>query len=143
LEHEVWLAFFDGEDSGHVHGWPFSVGATYMAEHLAVRPDYVIVVDMVGDKQQELYYEGNSDQALRERLWDIAAELGYGEFVPEVGYSLVDDHLPFVDAGIVAVDIIDFDYPYWHTVQDTCDKVAPESLERVGRLLEELLGRGE
>jgi hypothetical protein len=141
LEHAVWLAFFDGEDSGNLQGWPFSVGSSYMAEHLAVEPAYVIVVDMVGDTKQELYYEVNSDGALRERLWAIAAELGYQEFIPEVGRSIVDDHVPFVNAGIPAVDIIDIDYPYWHTVEDTCDKVSPESLERVGRVLEELLLR--
>ncbi|MGB9302049.1 MAG: M28 family peptidase, partial [Anaerolineae bacterium] len=84
LEHEVWLAFFDGEDSGNLQGWPFCVGSSHMAAHLAVNPAYVIVVDMVGDTKQELYYEGNSDVALRRRLWDIAAELGYEEFVPEV-----------------------------------------------------------
>ncbi|HUS70817.1 MAG TPA: M28 family peptidase [Anaerolineae bacterium] len=143
LEYEVWLAFFDGEDSGNLQGWPFCVGSSYMAEHLAVEPAYVIVVDMVGDTKQELYYEGNSDVALRERLWNIAAELGYEEFVPQVGRSIVDDHLPFVNAGIPAVDIIDIDYPYWHTVEDTCDKVSPQSLERVGRVLEEFLARGE
>lgn len=143
LEHEVWLAFFDGEDSGNLNGWPFSVGSSYMAQHLAVQPAYVIVVDMVGDKKQELYYEGYSDPALRERLWDIAAELGYEEFIPEVGRSIVDDHVPFVNAGISSVDIIDIDYPYWHTVQDTCDKVGPESLERVGRVLGKFLARGE
>ena len=143
LEYEVWLAFFDGEDSGNLQGWPFSVGSTYMAEHLAVEPAYVIVVDMVGDKKQELYYEGNSDEGLRERLWAIAAKLGYEEFVPEVGYSLVDDHLPFVNVGIPAVDIIDFRYPYWHTIEDTCDKVSAESLERVGRVLGKFLARGE
>jgi Zn-dependent M28 family amino/carboxypeptidase len=112
-----------------------------MAAHLAVDPAYVIVVDMVGDIEQGIYYEGYSDEALRERLWAIAAELGYEEFVPEVGRSIVDDHLPFVNAGIPAVDIIAFPYPYWHTVEDTCDKVSPESLERVGRVLEELLLR--
>jgi glutaminyl-peptide cyclotransferase len=141
LGYEVWLAFFDGEDRGNVQGWPFSVGSSYMAEHLTVQPAYVIVVDMVGDKEQELYYEENSDPALRERLWNVAAELGYEEFVPEVRHSLVDDHVPFVNAGIPAVDIIDFDYPYWHTVEDTCDKVGPESLERVGRVLEDFIGR--
>jgi glutaminyl-peptide cyclotransferase len=139
LQNEVWLAFFDAEDSGHLGGWPFCVGASYMAQHLAVEPAYVIVVDMVGDAQQELYYEGNSDVRLRKRLWDIAAKLGYDEFVPQVGYSIIDDHLPFVHEGIPSVDIIDFDYPYWHTIEDTCDKVSPESLERVGRVLEVLL----
>jgi len=142
LEYEVWLAFFDGEDSGNLDGWPFCVGSRYMAEHLELEPAYVIVVDMVGDKDQQVYYEGNSDVALREKLWDIAAELGYDEFVPEVGYSLVDDHLPFVNEGIPSVDIIDFRYPFWHTVQDTCDKVSAESLERVGRVIQEFL-RGE
>jgi glutaminyl-peptide cyclotransferase len=139
LQNEVWLAFFDGEDSGRLEGWPFCVGSAYMAQHLAVEPDWVIVVDMVGDADQQLYYDGNSDQALRKRLWDIAAELGYETFVPEVRYFMVDDHAPFLKEGIPAVDIIDFDYPYWHTVEDTCDRVSPESLERVGRVLEELL----
>jgi len=139
LETEVWLAFFDGEDSGRLEGWPFCVGSAYMAEHLTVEPDWVIVVDMVGDADQQLYYEGNSDQALRARLWDIAGELGYETFVAEVRYSMVDDHTPFLNEGIPAVDIIDFDYPYWHTMEDTCDKVSPQSLERVGRVLEELL----
>jgi glutaminyl-peptide cyclotransferase len=139
LENEVWLAFFDGEDSGHLEGWPFCVGSAYMAKHLTVDPNWVIVVDMVGDADQQLYYEGSSDQALRERLWDIAADLGYETFVPEVRYSIFDDHAPFLSEGIPAVDIIDFDYPYWHTIEDTCEKVSAESLERVGRVLEELL----
>ena len=139
LQNEVWLAFFDAEDSGRLGGWPFCVGSAYMAQNLAGEPDWVIVVDMVGDRDQQLYYEGNSDVALRKKLWDIAAQLGYEQFVPRVRHSIVDDHLPFAHAGIPAVDIIDFDYPYWHTVGDTCDKVSPESLERVGRVLEEFL----
>jgi len=139
LENEVWLAFFDAEDRGRIDGWPFAVGSAYMAENLTVVPDWVIVVDMVGDRDQQLYYEGNSDPELRERLWAIAAELGYRQFVPGVGYTLVDDHVPFGNAGIPAVDIIDFRYPYWHTVQDTCDKVDARSLERVGRVLEEFV----
>ena len=48
---------------------------------------------------------------------------------------MLDDHTPFLQNGIPAVDLIDFDYPYWHTTQDTADKVAPDSLERVGRVL--------
>ncbi len=143
LQNEVWLVFFDGEDSGNLEGWPFCVGSAYMAANLAAEPAWVIVVDMVGHEQQQLYYEGNSDPALREKLWGIAAELGYEEFVPEVRYSIVDDHLPFINAGIPAVDIIDLYYPYWHTVQDTCDKVSAESLERVGRVLEQFLACGE
>jgi Zn-dependent M28 family amino/carboxypeptidase len=52
---------------------------------------------------------------------------------------MLDDHTPFLNKGIPAIDIIDFDYPYWHTTHDTADKVAPESLARVGRVLETLL----
>jgi glutaminyl-peptide cyclotransferase len=48
---------------------------------------------------------------------------------------MLDDHTPFLQAGIPAVLLIDFDYPYWHTVEDTVDKVSPESLEAVGKTL--------
>ena len=138
LQHEVWLTFFDAEDNGGLDGWEWIVGSSYMAEHLEVEPEAMILVDMVGDADQQLYYEGNSDAALREELWQIAADLGYGDtFVPEVRWTMVDDHVPFARRGIPAVDIIDFDYPYWHTTQDTCDKVSPQSLERVGRVVEQ------
>ena len=139
LPYEVWLVFFDGEDSGNLGGWPFCVGSSYMAQNLAVGPLWVIVVDMVGDRDQQFYYEGKSDPVLSEQLWDIAEDLGYPQFVPEPGRSINDDHVPFVNLGIRAVDIIDFDYPYWHTLGDTCDKLSADSLERVGRVLEELL----
>jgi glutaminyl-peptide cyclotransferase len=139
LHNEVWLAFFDAEDNGHLDDWPWSVGATYMAEHLTIQPEAVIVVDMVGDADQQLYWERNSDRGLMEQLWGLAAELGYEQFIPEYKWSMTDDHTPFLQRGIPAADIIDFDYPYWHTVEDTCDKVSPESLERVGRVLEKWL----
>ena len=134
---EVWLAFFDAEDQGGIDGWPFSVGASYMAQHLSAEPEAVVIVDMVGDADQEIFWEGTSDQELMRELWSIAADLGYGAyFVPEYGHAIMDDHVPFLQRGLVAVDIIDSDYAYWHTTQDTPDKVSPESLERVGRVLE-------
>ncbi len=134
---EVWLAFFDAEDQGNINGWPFSVGASYVAQNLSVQPQAVVVIDMVGDSEQEIFWEQNSDPHLMTTLWAIAADLGYEEyFVPQYRYAMIDDHLPFRELGLVAVDIIDFDYPYWHTTEDTPDKVSPESLERVGRVLE-------
>lgn len=136
---EIWLAFFDMEDqgSGGMPGWDWIVGSTYMAENLTVTPEAMVLVDMIGDADQQLYFEGHSDQALRRELWDIAGGLGYGEaFIPEVKYTITDDHVPFSRLGIPAVDIIDFDYPYWHTVEDTTDKASPESLLRPGRTLE-------
>lgn len=136
---EVWLAFFDLEDNGGggLPGWEWIVGSTYMAENLEIMPAAMVLVDMIGDADQQLYYEGNSDPKLRETLWTIAADLGYGEaFIPELNYTMIDDHVPFAQRGIPAVDIIDFDYPYWHTVEDTADKASPASLERVGRTIE-------
>lgn len=130
------LAFFDGEDSGDLNGWDWVVGSSYMAGHLDQPPDGVVVVDMVGDRDLQLFYERNSDQKLRQSIWETAAGLGYDAFIPELKYSMIDDHTPFVKQGIPAVDIIDFDYPYWHTPQDTLDKVSASSLEAVGRTLQ-------
>jgi glutaminyl-peptide cyclotransferase len=137
LDQQVWLAFFDAEDQGHLDGWPFSVGAREMAQNLLIRPQAVVVVDMVGDADQEIYYERNSDAQLSAELWAIAAGLGYSNsIISQPKYMIIDDHLPFVEQGIPSVDMIDFDYPYWHTLEDTADKVSPTSLERVGRTLE-------
>jgi len=134
----VWLYFFDGEDSGDINGWPWAVGARHAAKR--VDPNHVrcvIVVDMVGDKDQAFYWENNSTPALRQSIWEMAEELGYDHiFVPEsLNLSVIDDHLPFAKRNIPAVDIIDFEYPYWHTVDDTPDKVSPRSLGRVGEVL--------
>ena len=137
LQNQVWLAFFDAEDNGHLDGWKWCVGSSYMAAHLEVTPEAVVVADMVGDADQQLFLERNSDATVQARLWEIAATLGYGDtFVPEYRWAMYDDHIPFAQRGIPAVDIIDFDYPYWHTAQDTPDKVSAASLERVGRVLE-------
>jgi Zn-dependent M28 family amino/carboxypeptidase len=134
------LAFFDGEDQGDLNGWEWAVGATHLAANLDRPIASMVLVDMVGDADQQVYWEANSDKALRERLWGIAADLGYDRwFIPSVKHSLTDDHTPFLRRGIPAVDIIDFDYPYWHTTRDTPDKVSPDSLERVGRVLEMFL----
>ena len=79
------LAFFDAEDQGDLNGWDWAVGATYMAGSLKEPVSAMILVDMVGDADQQLYWEGNSDPALRQRLWQIAAELGLrsGQFIAQ------------------------------------------------------------
>jgi Zn-dependent M28 family amino/carboxypeptidase len=108
-----------------------------MAERLSVIPQAVVVVDMVGDADQNIYLEGNSTPALRQEIWDVAGALGYqAHIIPQPKHTIIDDHIPFLERGIPAIDIIDFDYSYWHTTADTADKVAPLSLERVGRTLE-------
>lgn len=143
LQGEVWLVFFDAEDNGHLDGWEYIAGSRHFVENLEVRPQYAVIVDMVGDADQNIYLERNSDPLLSAHLWQIAADLGYGDYIiMEVKHSVLDDHTPFLEAGIPAVDIIDFDYPYWHTTQDITDKVSAQSLERVGRVLETFLETG-
>jgi hypothetical protein len=140
---DVWFVFFDAEDNGRIGEWDWIVGSTGFAEQLDVIPDFVIIVDMIGDVNQEIYFEANSDPLLRNHIWQTAADLGYQDyFIPEVRHSMLDDHTPFLSRGITAIDIIDFDYPYWHTTQDTLDKISADSLERVGRTLEEFLESG-
>lgn len=140
VEYEVWLAFFDAEDNGQLDGWDWIIGSRHMASNLTVEPVAMILVDMIGDADQQIYLEGNSDPALSAELWTTAANLGYGPyFIPTIRFTMIDDHIPFRDRGIPAVDIIDFDYPYWHTTADTANKVSAASLERVGRTLEAYL----
>jgi len=144
LENEVWLVFFDAEDNGRLDGWDYIAGSSNFANSLTVEPAAVMIVDMIGDKNQELYKEQNSTPWLVETVWAKAAELGYGDyFLPTAKYSMLDDHTPFLRRGIPAIDIIDFDYPYWHTTADTADKVSGDSLARVGRVLESLLEGAE
>lgn len=140
LDYEVWLTFFDAEDNGRLDGWDYIAGSRFMAANLAVRPEMVIVADMIGDADQQIYKERNSSPELLDRIWGIAADLGYDDyFIPEYKWPILDDHMPFLEMGIPAADLIDFDYPYWHTTQDTADKISADSLERVGRVLEFLV----
>ena len=101
-----------------------------------VQPRAVVIVDMIGDADLNIYKERNSNPSLTDEIWGVANSLGYGQqFIAEYKYSMLDDHTPFLEAGIPAVDIIDFDYPYWHTLADTPDKVSAASLEAVGKTL--------
>ncbi len=142
LERTVWLAAFDAEDNGYLDGWEWVVGARHMANNLTLTPQGMVLVDMIGDADLQIYYERNSTAVVKEGIWQVAADLGYSSFIAEPKYSMLDDHIPFLQRGIPAVDLIDFDYPYWHTVEDTLDKVSAASLEAVGRTLETWLLQG-
>jgi glutaminyl-peptide cyclotransferase len=136
---QVQLAFFDAEDRGNLEGWPFSVGAEMVAAEMPVdRPEAMVVLDMIGDADLQIFRERNSDIALTDRLFEIAAELGFAEdgFYNREKWTIIDDHLPFIQRGIPAAVLIDFDYPYWHTVEDTCDKLGVDSLYKVGRVMQ-------
>jgi len=132
----VWLVFFDTEDQGHFDGWDWILGSRAFVKEFRFKPQAVVIVDMIGDADLNIYMEKNSNPTLRAEIWDTAAQLGYQKnFIPEEKYAMLDDHTPFLEAGIPAVDLIDFDYPYWHTTQDTSDKVSAKSLKIVGETL--------
>lgn len=133
---QIWLVFFDGEDNGEIPGWDWILGSRAFAQSLPSLPDAVVVVDMIGDADLNIYMEQNSDPQVTRQIWDTAASLGYEQyFIPQYKYRMLDDHIPFRQLGAPAVDLIDFDYPYWHTVEDTADKVSPRSLQVVGDTL--------
>jgi glutaminyl-peptide cyclotransferase len=133
---EIWLVFFDAEDQGLIDGWDWILGSQAFAESLPDTPDAVVVIDMIGDSDLSIYREESSDVGLTDSIWHTAANLGYGDhFIDQEKYNILDDHRPFLDLGIPAIDIIDFDYPYWHTINDTTDKVSADSLAVVGNTL--------
>jgi Zn-dependent M28 family amino/carboxypeptidase len=136
LAQRAWIVFFDGEDNGDLPGWDWILGSRAFVAETKIAPQVVIILDMVGDADLNIYIERASDPGRVAAIWASASALGYSqEFLPLPKYQMIDDHLPFVKRGIPSVLIIDFDYPYWHTTADTADKVSPESLQIVGRTL--------
>lgn len=134
------LILFDGEDYGsddHPERW--CLGSNYFSRNLGGYKAYFgILLDMVGDKDLQIYQEGYSTLYAKEivkLVWGKAEKLSISEFRSEIKHFMIDDHLPLIRAGIPCIDIIDFDYPYWHTLEDTPDKCSPESLEKVGKLI--------
>jgi hypothetical protein len=139
----VWLVFFDGEDQGGIPGWEeWSLGARGFVDTFTLKPRAVVIVDMVGDYNLNIQKEKQSNQRLVNEIWQVANDLGYGQyFLDEQKYTIADDHVPFLEAGIPAVDIIDIEYRYWHTSYDTPEHVSPFSLGVVGSTLQVWLGQ--
>lgn len=136
---DVWLVFFDLEDNGRIPGWDWILGSRAFVDGYALNNDEIeaaVILDMIGDADLNIYLEKNSNPEIRAEIWKAAKELGYDEhFINEEKFAMLDDHTPFLEAGIPAVDIIDFDYPYWHTTADTADKVSAESLQITGKTI--------
>ncbi len=142
----VELVFFDGEDMG-LSGDPrsFARGSLAFASDLPIpRPDEAIIVDMIGDAELSIpveRYSLDQNPDLVRELWGIARELGLSAFENRAVVAVFDDHVPlWEEAGIPAVDLIDFFYPnrqlnYWHTQQDLPQNCSPASLGQVGTLL--------
>jgi hypothetical protein len=141
---DVLLLLVDGEDWGKEGQMDYYLlGSKHFAAQ-GIRGHYRfgIVIDLVGDKEQQIYREGFSDEFYKpynDMIWHTARELGIASFCDSVKYTITDDHLPISAAGVPTVDIIDFDYPSWHTDQDTPDKCSAESLSNVGRVLAEIV----
>lgn len=145
----VHLVFFDGEDYGAKDSSDKLLGSLHYArtleEHAApdTWPYGVIVVDMVADRDLEIYKEIHSLKSARwlvDLLFDAAAKKNLSQFKSQVKYKIYDDHYPFMALGIPSVVLIDFDYPHWHTLADTLDKCSPESLAAVFSVVVEAIG---
>jgi hypothetical protein len=137
----VWIAFLDGEEA--LVEWSdldSTYGSRQMAAKLALanelpRVKAVILADMIGDRDLAIKRESLSTTWLTDLVWNTAKRLGYERHFLSGTQSIQDDHLPFLKRGVPAVDLIDYDYPPWHTSADTLDKVSARSLGVVGHVI--------
>ena len=99
----------------------------------------MFLLDMIGDRELVLEKDYSSTSWLVDLVWQSARELGYQKHLSSFPKAMDDDHVPFLRAGIPSVDLIDFEYGfnnlYWHTANDTLDKVSPKSLKVAGDIL--------
>jgi len=144
---DIYLVWFDGEEA--VREWS-DTDSLYGSRHLAAqwandgtlaRIKALINVDMIGDKDLGILRDSNSSASLTDLVWQTAEGLGYGGYFRNGETAIEDDHIPFRRAGVAALDVIDLDFgpgnSYWHTNQDTMDKLSAHSLEVVGAVLME------
>lgn len=145
---DIDLVWFDGEEA---FGQWSETDSVYGSRHLAQRWSAdgtlsrikaLINVDMIGGKDLHVMNEENSSPALRKLIWDTAERTGYGKYFLKDESATDDDHMPFIKLGVNAVDLIDFDTSkktYWHTPEDTIDKVSTHSFEVLGAVLTEVI----
>ncbi len=140
LPFTIELLFLDGEEA--VVEWQ-GTDNTYGSRHYveAARKSgslkslrALILLDMIGDRNLTIRRESNSTRWLTDIVWGVAKKLGPRAFMDEET-TVEDDHIPFVKAGVPSLDIIDLDYPQWHTAQDTLDAVGARSLQVVGEVV--------
>jgi Zn-dependent M28 family amino/carboxypeptidase len=141
------LIFFDGEEAtlkdwggtDHTYGSQYYVDNAKRTGTLAGLKA-MILVDMIGERSPRFLKEGRSTRWLTDEIWAAAQKLGYGSvFVNDIT-PIEDDHVPFLAAGVPSTDIIDLDYPAWHTADDTLDQTSARSLEVVGNVVLAALG---
>lgn len=136
------LVFFDGEEA-FLPEWA-GTDHTYGSRHYveAARRDgslstikTMILVDMVGDHALTIRKETRSTPWLTSLVWDSARKLGHHDAFLDDAFEVEDDHMPFLEAGVPAVDVIDLEYDAWHTARDTLDQVSARSLQAVGDVI--------
>lgn len=148
------FAFLDAEEFIFAEQGRYFLGSEYFAQrYVDDRPSYRyrwgVLFDMVGDADLQLYQERNSmgwhdTRPLVEEIWAVARRLGVREFIPRKQHEISDDHLALHNtAGIPTCDIIDFDYPYWHTEADSPEHCSALSLAKVGWVMLEWLKQKE
>jgi len=146
---DVYLVFLDGEEAfGEWSDSDSLYGSRHLAERWGrdgtlLRLKGLINVDMIGDKNLNIPQETNGNRPLNKLIWQTASDLGYRAFFTSQQIAEEDDHIPFVRAGAPAVDLIDIDYPPWHTDNDTMDKLSAQSMETVGTVVYEVIQRLE
>ncbi|MCD4818873.1 MAG: M28 family peptidase [Candidatus Cloacimonetes bacterium] len=144
LQYGIDLVFFDLEDMGsYGNDDTWCVGSKYYAENFkGEKPEKAIVVDMIGDKDLAInmeFFSYKNSPALVNEVWDIAQDLGFTEFKSKIVTAIIDDHYSLIKEGFNAIDIIDFDYPVWHTINDTPEQCSSHSLYVVGQTLVTLI----
>ena len=137
-EFTIELLFLDGEEAvvewsgnDHTYGSQYYVDAAKKNGTLGGLKA-LILLDMIGDRNLTIRRDSNSTPWLTDIVWASAARLGHRETFLSAEMAIEDDHLPFVQAGVPSVDIIDLEYPAWHTAQDDLDHVSAGSLQTVG-----------
>jgi hypothetical protein len=133
------LVFFDGEDLGQGYDGFFQGSRRFASRMGTQKPRWGILVDMVGDADLEIEQEEFSRHMageVLEKVWKAAAKTGYAKYFRDrPGPRIFDDHWPLLNAGVPVADLIDFDYPWWHTTYDTAERCSAASLEAVGRVV--------
>jgi hypothetical protein len=144
-QREMRVVFFDGEESPRGSSDFAADGLRGSRAYVAAHPRglrAMVLADFVADRDLSIPREATSTPALWDRLRRAAATAGALHVFPDrVGPGILDDHTPFLEQGTPAIDLIDFDYPHFHTTRDTLDKVSARSLDLVGETLLVLLRR--
>jgi glutaminyl-peptide cyclotransferase len=148
-KHAVCLVFFDADDNADLPGWAPLVGSTNFVQALneptfpCHAPQFVVIVEMVGNKNQRIYIDNSSHIGLSRAIWQVATNLGHNnQLISRQTGPITGAQTPFLQAGIPATILFGADYPYQHTMQDTLDKVNADSLAAVGSTLETWLESG-